>query len=70
MMYKVMSVHYGHSAQTVAEFASEEEARRFLAQQAAILKGYHKRTGTLTDGRFIVFGKHDIFRTQLWITSG
>lgn len=65
-MKKVKLVHYGKQPQTLAEFPTDEEARRYCNQQAEILKGYYRRTGWV-HGRFVVFGKYDIFKTQLWV---
>lgn len=68
MKYTVMSAHYGKQPQAMdgGEFDNKAEAEHFIQQQAAIIRGYKKRTGFF-DGAFCVFGVEDTIRTRIYI---
>ena len=70
-MFRVMVQHYGKHAEKMHETDSEQNALDFKRDQCEVLKGYHKRTGILPDGTFVVFGSYqgmdDVMKTRIWI---
>jgi len=68
-MYGVYVRHYDESTQIMEpQFKRRDSAERFMNQQAEIIKGYEKRT-MLYDGKFVVLGPDDEFKTTMWVAK-